>query len=56
MKNKLDFSKINYETFEDTYKNILKMKDDGIIQPLNNLYHLKKKKGVHFETLILKVS
>ena len=55
MKNKLDFSKINYETFEETYKNILEMKDDGIIITIEQLISFEEeKKGVHFETLILK--
>ena len=55
MKNKLDFSKINYETFEETYINILEMKDDGIIITIEQLISFEEeKKGVHFETLILK--
>ena len=44
MKNKLDFSKINYETFEDTYKNILEMKDDDIIITIEQLISFEEEK------------
>ena len=44
--NKLDFSKINYETFEDTYKNILEMKDEEIIITIEQLISFEEEKKV----------
>ena len=54
MKKQLDFSKINYETFEETYKHILRMKEEEIILTIEKLIsYEEEKKGVDFETLIL---
>lgn len=55
MKNEIDFSKVNFETYEDYYEKIIKFKVDKITNVLEEMIIFEdKNKGYNFEDFILK--
>ena len=55
MKEKIDFSKINFNEFENTYNQIIKFTDKEIESTISDLIaYENQKKGVDLETLIIK--
>lgn len=55
MKNEIDFTKINFETYEENYEKLINLKAQEIIITLNKMIIFEdEKKGFDFEDFILK--